>query len=326
MNYIITFNIPASWSHTKLVALWKGASKGPASDPEAYRGLQVGSAFCKILVTLILKRLKPWYDETLLDQQQGFPSGRGTADGIYVTKRVQQISDSMQKPVFVLFVDLTAAFDHVIRDWLFKSIYQRLSSDEPTTMFRILESLYRHTTTALAETPDDQFVLTTGVRQGGPESLLLYNLYMDYVMRIYIDLCKAMGIGFLTFKYHIRSTACTREQKMHPCNGAHSIDWSGYADDLELFFETADDLQNALNLLHSVFCKFGLTINVKKTKSMIFNFKHCHQPEISSYPESIAHLCNKPIENVKTFRYLGDDIKYDEPTTGDADYECYCTQ
>ena len=33
---------PRSWSHSKLIALWKGAAKGSNKDPNAYRGLQVG--------------------------------------------------------------------------------------------------------------------------------------------------------------------------------------------------------------------------------------------------------------------------------------------
>lgn len=153
--------IPSSWIHTKLVASWKGSSKGSATDPKAYRGLQVGTVMCKVLVITILSRLKRWYDNTLLDQQQGFRSGRGTADGIFITKRIQQISDSMQKSVYVLFVDLSAAFDHVIRDWLFKSIRQRLDSNEEDTLFRILEAVYSYTTTALSETPNEIFELST---------------------------------------------------------------------------------------------------------------------------------------------------------------------
>ena len=56
-----------------------------------------------------------------MDQQQGFRSGRGTSDGIYITKRIQQITDSIKKPVFVLFVDLSSAFDHVISCLLYTS-------------------------------------------------------------------------------------------------------------------------------------------------------------------------------------------------------------
>ena len=83
-----TKEIPISWGHSKLIALWKGASKGSAKDPSTYRGLQVGSSLCKILVIIILNRLKDWYDTQLLDQQQGFRRERGTADGIFVTKRL----------------------------------------------------------------------------------------------------------------------------------------------------------------------------------------------------------------------------------------------
>ena len=38
--------------------LWKGPAKGKASDPSAYRGLQVGSTLCKILMMLIINRLR----------------------------------------------------------------------------------------------------------------------------------------------------------------------------------------------------------------------------------------------------------------------------
>ena len=40
----------------------------------------------------------------------------------------------MKKPTYLLFVDITAAFDHVIRKWMFQSIYQRLPSGEDTTL------------------------------------------------------------------------------------------------------------------------------------------------------------------------------------------------
>ena len=125
-----------------------------------------------------------------MDQQQGFRSSRGTTDGIFVAKSVQQITSKMKKPTFVLFFDLSAAFDHVERSWLFKSIRNRFTEDTDPALLKLLESLYSSTTTALAKTPDDKFGLTVGVRQGGPESPMLYNLFMDFVMRIYLDTCK----------------------------------------------------------------------------------------------------------------------------------------
>ena len=50
---------------------------------------------------------------------------------------------------------------------------------------------------------------------------------------------------------------------------------------------------------------------------MIFNYNIESENEV--YPESIVKLQNQAIENVTTFRYLGDEIKYDEPTTGEAE-------
>ncbi len=76
---------------------------------------------------IILARLNEWYDKQLLQQQQGFRQGKGTTDGIFIIKQVQHISYKRGTPVFALFVDLTSVFDHVNRDWMFKTISQRLS-------------------------------------------------------------------------------------------------------------------------------------------------------------------------------------------------------
>ena len=86
---------------------------------------------------------------------------------IYIS---QQITDQMEKPLYILLVDLTAAFDHVVRVWLFKSIYQRLLPGADTTLIKMLQTLYESLTTALSETPEDVIELTLGVRQGGPAS------------------------------------------------------------------------------------------------------------------------------------------------------------
>ena len=94
------------------------------------------------MIIVIINRIKSWYDRQLLDQQQGFRSGRGTADGIFITKRIQQITDKMKKPVYILFIDLTAAFDHVVRKWMFKSIYQRFPDETDRTLIELLEALY----------------------------------------------------------------------------------------------------------------------------------------------------------------------------------------
>ena len=306
--------IPRNWGHSKLVTIWKGASKGSIKDPKAYRGLQIGSSLCKIMIVIIINRLKQWYENHLLDQQQGFRSSRGTTDGIYIAKKIHQITDKMKKPTFILFVDLSAAFDHINRKWLFKSIKQRFPASADLNLIHLLESLYSHTTTALAESPDDLFEITSGVRQGGPESPILYNLYMDFVMRIFLDTCKSKNIQFLELNYKIPGSASSDGRIKA---GSQKIDWIGYADDLILAFNDRKNLQLAIDTLNSTFHRYGLTINVTKTKTMILNQQYMN----SDYPTTISMLNGEQIENVKIFRYLGCQIKYDEPCTGDTETE-----
>ena len=65
--------------HSKLVALWKGPSKGKQIYTKSYQGLQIGSSLNKMLLFLIISRLKNWYEKQIMEQQKGFRCGRGTA-------------------------------------------------------------------------------------------------------------------------------------------------------------------------------------------------------------------------------------------------------
>ena len=56
---------------------------------------------------------------------------------------------------------------------------------------------------------DISFRTTNGVRQGGPESPPLFNLYIDFVMRIFCHACEQEGIDFLQFLYDIPASADT---------------------------------------------------------------------------------------------------------------------
>ena len=218
--------VPKLWGHSRLVTLWKGPLKEKIDDPTAYRGLQIGSTLCKLMVVIIINCIRKWYEIQLLDQQQGFRSGRGTTDGIFLTKGLQQIAKKMDIEVHLLFVDLTAAFDQIDRKWLFKTIKQRFKYDADFKLFEILEALYSSTTTALSEHELDQFIIELGVRQGGPESPLLFNLFIDYVMRVFLDECAKQKVEFTKLKYIIPKPASNSNDQFGEY-GEHKIDWIG---------------------------------------------------------------------------------------------------
>ena len=53
---------------------------------------------------------------------------------------------------------------------------------------------------------------------------------------------------------------------------------------------------------------------------MIVNYKYMNDDR-ETYPKSICNLNRKTVENVEVFRYLGDDIRYNQPSTGDSEID-----
>ena len=72
-----------------------------------------------------------------------------------------------------------------------------------------------------------------------------------------------------------------------------------------------------MDTLNTTFCRYNLKINGSKTKTMILNQQYINV----KYPSTISSLNTLPVENVKVFRYLGCQIKFDELGTGDIETE-----
>ena len=314
LNVWENLDIPLAWSNSRLKTLWKG--KGSKKDPSKYRGLSIGSTISKLIVNIILGRLQPWYELQLTDEQNGFRQNRGTTDGIFNIKRIQQISNRTSQPLYLLFVDLSAAFDHIPRKWMFDSIKLRFGNTQSTLLIDILEKLYQNTSLTFEETT---FETSSGVRQGGPESPNLFNLYIDFVMRVFLDKCCGVDdIQFFDYKYRINCRAITRKQRasMREKNekswGLSSVCWSGYADDLVLYLKSMEGLKKCIKILDEIFTRFGLAINNTKTETMILN-------AANDVPKSIVSLRGLELKNVTIFKYLGAYIDSQQPNTGDSE-------
>ena len=93
------------------------------------------------------------------------------------------------------------------REWLFLSIKKRFPNNQNNILFQLLEKLYSKTQTAINGNMDLVFETFVGVRQGGPESPFLYNLYMDYVLRIFLLECSKSKLDFVKLNYLIPGEA-----------------------------------------------------------------------------------------------------------------------
>ena len=273
-NLWADLDIPRSWGNSRLKTLWK--NKGSKNDPTKYRGLSIGSTVCKLITNIILERLHIWYEAQLTDHQNGFRKNRGTTDGIFTLKRTQQITNRKNQPLFLLFVDLTAAFDHIPRKWLFESIKKRFPTDTYPRLFQILENLYKQTSLT-CNNGETTFDTSSGVRQGGPESPFLFNLYIDLVMRVFLTECNSKDLKFYEHCYRISLRSIRREERLQMRNsglkssGTATLSWSGYVDDLILFLCSKTDLQTATAILDRIFAQYGLSINENKTETMVLN-------------------------------------------------------
>ena len=66
---------------------------------------------------------------------------------------------------------------------------------------KIIEELYKKTESTM-KGDTEYFETTSGVRQGGSESPNLFNLFLDYIMRIYNDHASKLGLG-VSFKFRL---------------------------------------------------------------------------------------------------------------------------
>ena len=73
-----------------------------------------------------------------------------------------------------------------------------------------------------------------------------------------------------------------------------------YADDIVLFCENIKELESILTIYDNTFTRFGLTIALDKTKTIVFNVD-----ESCMSSKTLIYLRDTPIDNVRQFKYLG---------------------
>jgi hypothetical protein len=144
------------------------------------------------------------------------------------------------------------------------------SKEIPTHLIRIIQKMYMENiirVNAGDGVSDDFRVITQGVRQGCPLSPVLFNLYLDEVIRTWLTKLKTSKY----FKELIFNTLL-------------------FADDQFIISDTEDNLQQAVYLLHRISKEYNLEIATKKTK--VFGFV------------GTSHLRTKIIINNETLNKL----------------------
>jgi hypothetical protein len=76
-----------------------------------------------------------------------------------------------------------------------------------------------------------------------------------------------------------------------------------YANDTVIFSESKEGMQSALNILQSYCDKWKLTVNVNKTKVLVFSKRKCHQ-------NFDFTLNSEQLDVIDSYTYLGITFKY----------------
>ena len=287
-----TVTVPTEWLHATITCLFKKGIRKLASN---YRGISIGANMSRILAKIIILRLKEAYEKSISEAQFGFRQNRSTNDGIFVVRNIiQKYNDTL----IAVYIDLTAAYDHVPRDFLFRVLSMRTGAHH---LIAILKKMYENTTACIRGT-EAKFDILIGCRQGGQESPCIFNYYFDYVLKIAAhEIDKAFPSGWgIDFEYNIPYLCSNREQRNNgKLRGIEVVRWILYADDVVLFCKTSEEAEQLLIIINDTCKRFGLTISFKKTKTQVFNNK-----EMSEI-ESLFSIDGNVIENEKEFVYLG---------------------
>jgi hypothetical protein len=278
--------IPEACKQANLVKLPK---KGDLSLCENWRGIALLNSINKIISSIIRERISTEIEPQLRKEQSGFRKGRSRIDQINALRIIVEQSCEFNSPLCMLFIDFKQAFDCVDQEAMWKILARY---GVPAKLIAIIKELYRDANLQVVHQSmiGPGFVVNSGVKQGCILSPLLFNIVLDFVMRIVNK--KKRGIQW------------------DPFNRLSDLD---YADDLVVLTHSMQECQEFLDDLVRVAKSVGLTINAKKTKLM----RTSQQPTTRRAIQSIK-IEEDTIEEVEKFIYLGSVIARDGGTSEDV--------
>jgi len=263
-------NLPIEWRKSFFIALPKKANARRCPD---HRTISLMNHVLKAYLKVILRRIYRQCDQHISVEQFGFRNGFGTRDALFGIQVLIQRCLDVDRDVYLCFIDYEKAFDRVRHSKLIE-ILKGVGVDERNV--RSIANVYwTQVASVLLEGEETREVrIRRGVRQGCVLSPTLFNLYSEKIME---EALEGATEGILI-------------------NG-RLINNVRYADDTVLVASTVEELQAMLDRVNTASEKFGININIKKTKLMVVTKKE-------NIPASLT-LDGEDIERCARCKYLG---------------------
>ena len=237
---------PEQWKRSYIKPLYKG---GDQTDPSNYRGITVMPCLAKLFNSVLNNRLQKYLDKEkiIMPNQIGFQPKARTVDHMFILRTVIEKSLANNNKLYVCFVDFAKAFDTVLHSALLYKLRKNLNIAGP--FYNIIKNMYLNNKVyvrvenklAEAVTPH------IGVRQGDNLSPNMFKIFIN-------DLVHVFNRDDDPVKLHNQYLSCLL-----------------YADDLILMSSSMQGLQGCLNKLHKYCSLNGLTVDMQKTRIVIFS-------------------------------------------------------
>ena len=229
-------HFPETWSQGLIFPLFKGGPISARTDVGKYRGITLLSIIGKIYTDFLNQRVSLWMEKEciLSDEQAGFRRARSTVDQLFIL--TETIKCNRPQKTYCAFIDIAKAYDRVWRDGLWHKLWE---AGVKGKMWRILKNIYKQVKSSvmLGKYRTDFFLIEVGLRQGCLLSPILFDLFID-------DLVKeinALGKG----------VQC----------GQKKLSILLFADDIVLLANSPEDLQLMLDTIYSFSLRYRFKFN-----------------------------------------------------------------
>lgn len=257
-----TTSVPQQWKDALFIKLFK---KGDPLLCGNYRGIALLAVAGKVLSNLILLRITSTVESILPESQCGFRSQRGTPDMIFAVRQLQEKCLEQRMDLFMVFIDLTKAYDTVNRELLWKLLARY---GIPERLILIIRNMHEGMKAKLNLDVgmSDEIPVNNGLRQGCVKAPVLFNVFFAAVMfEAFHDVEENAGIG-VRFRMagklwdvrHLQTKQAREEFIRELC----------YADDCALVSHSQEELQLFMSRVNVASKKYGLTISFQKTEVM----------------------------------------------------------
>jgi hypothetical protein len=281
--------LPSAWKVARITPLYK---KGPVLEPKSYRMLAVSSVLYRVYANVVRDVMTEWCVSTgsIPAEQFGFYPGRDTTQPCFILRHLCHAAQWAKKKgerrdsrLYAAFVDFSEAYDRVDR----QSLWQHLERIRvPAYLLGAVRGMYERDAYMMVDGSKRSALIrpSRGVKQGCPLSPLLFALYIN-------------DFGSLgTYSSPVR------DHGVRLRGVGSTVSFMFYADDLVLVSETTLGLRRMLDALDTYSRWKGLTVNVGKTKVVVFNSRSDAEMPSFTFGQVAAP---QPLDVVHEFKYLG---------------------